>query len=169
MAHEFQQSHLCGIVELGSVRPSVSCLSVLRIKNVETGINLPVGAVDQVTACTSGCSTYISGLYDEIASRARYDTFSALARYAIVHTGIADQVEKSVERLGYISESHFPTRRDTQCAKSMWLHWSLKGVMPRDSNWRCLWGSATSWGKGNHGSVQCEHSGWYPRFCYNPS
>ena len=32
MAREFQQSHLCGIVELGSVRLSVSCLSVPRIK-----------------------------------------------------------------------------------------------------------------------------------------
>ena len=33
MAQEFQQSHLCGIVELlGSVRLSVSCLSVPRIK-----------------------------------------------------------------------------------------------------------------------------------------
>ena len=116
MAQEFQQSHLCGIVELGSVWLSVSCLSVPRIKKVdckdraqptpETGIKLPVGAVDQFTACTSGYSTYISGIYDEIASRARYDIFSALARYAIVHTGIVDQVE----RLGYISESHFPTR-----------------------------------------------------------
>ena len=38
-----------------------------------------------------------------------------------------------------------------------------------ETNWRCLWGSATSWGKGNHGPVQCEHSGWYPRFCYKPS
>ena len=60
MAQEFQQSHLCGIVELGSVRLSVSCLSVPRIKKVdckdraqptpETGIDLPVGAVDQFTA-----------------------------------------------------------------------------------------------------------------------
>ena len=41
--------------------------------------------------------------------------FSALARYAIEHTGIADQVE----RLGYISESYSPTRRDAQCAKCM--------------------------------------------------
>ena len=32
MVREFQQSHLCGIVELGSVRLSVSCLSVPRIK-----------------------------------------------------------------------------------------------------------------------------------------
>ena len=128
---------------------------------------LPVGAVDQITACTSRYSTYISGLYDEIASRARYDIFSALARYAIEHTGIADQVE----RLGYISESYSPTRRDAQCEKVCGCigHRLNEGVRPRDSNWRCLWGSATSWGKGNHGSVQCEHSGWYPRFCYNPS
>ena len=35
MAQEFQQTHLCGIVELGSARPSVSCLSVLRIKKVD--------------------------------------------------------------------------------------------------------------------------------------
>ena len=35
MAQEFQQTHLCGIVELGSARPSVSCLSVPRIKKVD--------------------------------------------------------------------------------------------------------------------------------------
>ena len=35
MAQEFQQKHLCGIVELGSARPSVSCLSVPRIKKVD--------------------------------------------------------------------------------------------------------------------------------------
>ena len=34
MAQEFQQSHLCGTVQLGSKRPSVSCLSVPRIKKV---------------------------------------------------------------------------------------------------------------------------------------
>ena len=44
--------------------------------------------------------------------------------YAIVHTGIADQVE----RLGYISESHSLTRRDAQCAKCMWLHRSQDSV-----------------------------------------
>ena len=77
--------------------------------------------VDQFTACTSAYSTYISGLYDETASRARYDICSALARYAIVHTSTADQVE----RLGYISESHSPTRRDAHCAKCLWLNPSL--------------------------------------------
>ena len=169
MAREFQQSHLCGIVELGSVRLSVSCLSVPRIKLRRLIVKIEhnqlqkqastylLGPLINSPPAHSGYSTYISGLYDEIASRARYDIFSALDRYAIVHASIADQVE----RLGYISESHFPTRRDAQCAKCMWLHRSLKeGVRPRDSNWRCLWGSATSWGKGNHGSVQCEHSGW---------
>ena len=35
MAQEFQQTHLCGIVELGSARPSVSCRSVPRIKKVD--------------------------------------------------------------------------------------------------------------------------------------
>ena len=35
MAQEFQQTHLCGIVELGSARPSVSCMSVPRIKKVD--------------------------------------------------------------------------------------------------------------------------------------
>ena len=35
MAQEFQQTHICGIVELGSARPSVSCLSVPRIKKVD--------------------------------------------------------------------------------------------------------------------------------------
>ena len=35
MAHELQQSHLCGIVELSSARPSVSCLFVPRIRKVD--------------------------------------------------------------------------------------------------------------------------------------
>ena len=112
MAQEFQQTHLCGIIEFGSARPSISCLSVPRIKKVdckdraqptpEAGLDLLhykgkkqpyqpalpmewagfnnhlvrlseeivkkqastylLGAVDQFTACTSGYSTYISGL-----------------------------------------------------------------------------------------------------------
>ena len=69
MAQEFQQSHQCSIVELDSVQLSVSCLAVPRIKKVdckdraqptpETGINLPGGAFDQFTACTSGYSTVV--------------------------------------------------------------------------------------------------------------
>ena len=170
---------VCRLEEYSEVFPSVDCAPGLVDDGTSSGRlwdscgcpTVPRGRVPFGTqvSCLRGpilVVLRISGLYDEIASRAGYDIFSALARYAIVHTGIADQVE----RLGYISESHFPTRRDAQCAKCMWLHRSLnEGVRPRYSYWRCLWGSATSWGKGNYGSVQCEYSGWYPRFCYNPS
>ena len=58
------------------------------------------------------------------------DICSALARYAIVHTGIANQVE----RLGSISESHSPTRSDAQCEKYMWLHRSHDSVHYGKSN-----------------------------------
>ena len=86
----------------------------------KTGINLPVGAVDQFTACTSGYHDTVLTSLQELGM-----TYAQLSpEYAIVHTGIADQVE----RLGYISESHSPTRRDAQCAKCMWLHRSQDSV-----------------------------------------
>ena len=106
MAREFQQSHLCGIVELGSVRLSVSCLSVPRIKlgrlivkiehnqlQKQASTYLLGPLINSPPAHPDTVLTSVVCLYDEIASRARYEIFSALDRYAIVHAGIADQVE----------------------------------------------------------------------------
>ena len=41
MAHEFQQSHPCGIVDMGCARPSVSSLTIPRLRKVDTARSTP--------------------------------------------------------------------------------------------------------------------------------
>ena len=43
MAHEFQQSHPCGIVEAGCARPSVSSLSIPRLRKANTARSTEAG------------------------------------------------------------------------------------------------------------------------------
>ena len=43
MAHEFQQSHPCGIVEAGCARPSVSSLSIPRLRKADTARSTEAG------------------------------------------------------------------------------------------------------------------------------
>ena len=41
MAHEFQQSHPCGIVDMGCARPTVSSLSRPRLRKGDTARSTP--------------------------------------------------------------------------------------------------------------------------------
>ena len=43
MAHGFQQSHPCGIVEAGCARPSVSSLSIPRLRKADTARSTEAG------------------------------------------------------------------------------------------------------------------------------
>ena len=63
MAHAMvQQTHLCGIVELGSARPSVSCLSVPRIKKVDCRDRAQPTPEAGLSFITKGRNNHISQL-----------------------------------------------------------------------------------------------------------